>query len=105
MKSYKSIDISNMSQAIYDFPDHIQAAVKIGDNISTYNTYPRIVGETGGKDFILAHESANSSALATAMVRGAFEYQGQKCSAASRIYIPRSISKIVLKNWIRTYNC
>ena len=64
---------------------------RIGDNISTYHTYPRIVGETGGKDFILAHESAEPSALATAMVRGAFEYQGQKCSAASRCYIPESL--------------
>ena len=64
---------------------------KIGVNISTYNAYPRIVGETGGKDFILAHDSADVPALATAMVRGAFEYQGQKCSAASRCYIPESI--------------
>ena len=64
---------------------------RIGDNISTYHTYPRIVGETGGKDFILAHESADPAALATAMVRGAFEYQGQKCSAASRCYIPESL--------------
>ena len=64
---------------------------RIGDNISAYHTYPRIVGETGGKDFILAHESADPAALATAMVRGAFEYQGQKCSAASRCYIPESL--------------
>ncbi|MBT3179368.1 MAG: L-glutamate gamma-semialdehyde dehydrogenase [Candidatus Marinimicrobia bacterium] len=63
----------------------------IGDNISKYKTYPRIVGETGGKDFCIAHESANIDALATAMVRGAFEYQGQKCSAMSRAYIPSSI--------------
>ena len=63
----------------------------IGDNISKYHTYPRIVGETGGKNFILAHESADTSSLVTAMVRGAFEYQGQKCSAASRCYIPQSI--------------
>ncbi len=63
----------------------------IGDNIAGYRTYPRIVGETGGKDFIFAHESADLEALATALVRGAFEYQGQKCSAASRAYIPRSI--------------
>ncbi len=64
---------------------------KIGNNIANYRTYPRIVGETGGKDFIVAHESADPLALATAMVRGAFEYQGQKCSAASRCYIPKSI--------------
>ena len=64
---------------------------KVGDNISKYKTYPRIVGETGGKDYILAHKSANPKALATAMTRGAFEYQGQKCSAASRCYIPSEI--------------
>ncbi len=64
---------------------------KIGLNINKYKTYPRIVGETGGKDFILAHKSSNVEALSTAMVRGAFEYQGQKCSAASRCYIPKSI--------------
>ncbi|MBL7052508.1 MAG: L-glutamate gamma-semialdehyde dehydrogenase, partial [Candidatus Marinimicrobia bacterium] len=63
----------------------------IGDNIATYKTYPRIVGETGGKDFILAHPSSDVDALVTAMVRGAFEYQGQKCSAASRCYIPKSL--------------
>ncbi len=63
----------------------------IGDNISQYKGYPRLVGETGGKDFIFAHASADVEALAVAMVRGAFEYQGQKCSAASRAYIPRSI--------------
>ncbi|HYG37456.1 MAG TPA: L-glutamate gamma-semialdehyde dehydrogenase [Cytophagales bacterium] len=63
----------------------------IGENISIYKSYPRIVGETGGKDFILAHHSANVKALATAIVRGAFEYQGQKCSAASRAYIPLNL--------------
>ncbi len=63
----------------------------IGDNIAGYRTYPRIVGETGGKDFVFAHASADVEALSTALVRGAFEYQGQKCSAASRAYIPRSI--------------
>ena len=63
----------------------------IGKNIAKYKSYPRIVGETGGKDFILAHPSANPTALAVAMVRGAFEYQGQKCSAASRAYVPSSI--------------
>lgn len=64
---------------------------KIGENIHTYKTYPRIVGETGGKDFIWAHNSANPLQIATAITRGAFEYQGQKCSAASRAYIPASI--------------
>ncbi len=63
----------------------------IGENIYNYKTYPRIVGETGGKDFIFADGTANTKALATAIVRGAFEYQGQKCSAASRVYIPESI--------------
>ena len=63
----------------------------IGNNIHTYKTYPRIVGETGGKDFIMVHPSANVDAVATAMVRGAFEYQGQKCSAASRAYVPQSL--------------
>ncbi len=63
----------------------------IGANIQDYYTYPRIVGETGGKDFVFAHASADIDALSVALVRGAFEYQGQKCSAASRAYIPRSI--------------
>jgi 1-pyrroline-5-carboxylate dehydrogenase len=64
---------------------------KIGENINTYKTYPRIVGETGGKDFIVAHASAVPAQVATAIVRGAFEFQGQKCSAASRAYIPKSM--------------
>jgi 1-pyrroline-5-carboxylate dehydrogenase len=63
----------------------------IGENIAAYRSYPRVVGETGGKDFVVAHSSADADALHTALVRGAFEYQGQKCSAASRAYIPRSI--------------
>src|SRR5262245_32270061 len=63
----------------------------IGANMSRYRSYPRIVGETGGKDFIVAHASADPAALAVAIVRGGFEYQGQKCSAASRVYVPRSI--------------
>ncbi|MBP0611841.1 L-glutamate gamma-semialdehyde dehydrogenase [Chryseobacterium sp. cx-311] len=64
---------------------------QIGNNIQDYKSYPRIVGETGGKDFIMVHPSANAKEVATAMVRGAFEYQGQKCSAASRAYIPKSL--------------
>ena len=64
---------------------------QIGENIASYRSYPRIVGETGGKDFIVAHPSADLDVLRTAMVRGAFEYQGQKCSAASRAYVPRSL--------------
>ncbi|HEX8276085.1 MAG TPA: L-glutamate gamma-semialdehyde dehydrogenase [Longimicrobiaceae bacterium] len=63
----------------------------VGDNISSYAGYPRLVGETGGKDFIVAHASADVEALAVAIVRGGYEYQGQKCSAASRIYVPDSI--------------
>jgi 1-pyrroline-5-carboxylate dehydrogenase len=63
----------------------------VGANISSYRNYPRIVGETGGKDFILAHPSAEAEAVATAVVRGSFEYQGQKCSAASRLYVPSNI--------------
>jgi 1-pyrroline-5-carboxylate dehydrogenase len=63
----------------------------VGDNIASYRTYPRLVGETGGKDFVIAHPSADIDVLRTALVRGAFEYQGQKCSAASRAYVPRSV--------------
>ena len=63
----------------------------VGSSIERYRSYPRLVGETGGKDFVLAHPSADASALETALVRGAFEYQGQKCSAASRAYVPRSL--------------
>ena len=64
---------------------------KVGSRIENYRSYPRIVGETGGKNFILAHESADMEGLATAIIRGGYEYQGQKCSAASRIYIPDTI--------------
>jgi 1-pyrroline-5-carboxylate dehydrogenase len=64
---------------------------KIGENISRYRSYPRIVGETGGKDFIVVHPSADPDEVAVAMARGAFEYQGQKCSAASRVYVPASL--------------
>ena len=72
----------------------------VGENIANYKSYPRIVGETGGKDFCIAHESANIKALATAMLRGAFEYQGQKCSAMSRAYIPTSIWDSVKEEYI-----
>ncbi|SEH71412.1 delta-1-pyrroline-5-carboxylate dehydrogenase [Paenimyroides aquimaris] len=71
----------------------------IGQNISKYKTYPRIVGETGGKDFVWAHPSSNAKEVATALSRGAFEYQGQKCSAASRAYIPASLWNDV-KNFV-----
>jgi len=70
---------------------------KIGENIHNYRSYPRIVGETGGKDFVIAHSSANPKEVAVALVRGAFEYQGQKCSAASRAYIPKSLWNDVKK--------
>jgi 1-pyrroline-5-carboxylate dehydrogenase len=63
----------------------------VGENIDRYHGYPRLVGETGGKDFILAHPSADPDAVATAVTRGSFEYQGQKCSAASRLYIPSNL--------------
>ncbi len=63
----------------------------VGDNIGNYKTYPRLVGETGGKDFVMVHPSANAAQVVTALTRGAFEYQGQKCSAASRAYIPESM--------------
>ena len=70
---------------------------KIGTKIDEFISYPRIVGETGGKDFIIAHKSARIDELVTAIIRGSFEFQGQKCSAASRVYIPKSISKKVLE--------
>jgi len=90
-------------EVIFNHPDfagiHFTGSTKvfqniwqtIGTNIHKYKTYPRIVGETGGKDFVLAHPSADADVVSTALVRGAFEYQGQKCSAASRAYIPKSL--------------
>ena len=78
----------------------------IGNNISKYKSYPRLVGETGGKDFIVAHKSSDPIQVATAMARGAFEFQGQKCSAASRAYIPKSIWKAVekeLKSQVKSF--
>ena len=77
---------------------------KIGTNIHNYKTYPRIVGETGGKDFIVAHKSSNPKQVATAIVRGAFEFQGQKCSAASRCYVSKSIWNDVKNNLINDVN-
>jgi 1-pyrroline-5-carboxylate dehydrogenase len=73
----------------------------IGNNIHKYRSYPRIVGETGGKDFVLAHPSAHADAVITALTRGAFEYQGQKCSAASRAYIPKSLWPMVKEGIVR----
>ncbi len=80
---------------------------QIGNNIHTYKTYPKIVGETGGKDFILAHPTAKPAQVATAIVRGAFEFQGQKCSAASRVYLPKSTSEEILnlvKRDVQSFN-
>ena len=77
----------------------------IGENIRRYRSYPRIVGETGGKDFIIAHPSANADALATAILRAGFEYQGQKCSAASRIYVPDSLWRKIKDSLIEQTNC
>jgi len=74
---------------------------QVSENLSLYKSYPRIVGETGGKDFIFAHNSAEPLSLATAIIRGSFEYQGQKCSAASRAYIPRSIWEETKKHILR----
>ena len=76
----------------------------VGDEIAKYKTYPRLVGETGGKDFILAHPSADPDALITGIVRGGFEYQGQKCSAASRVYIPDSLWNRIKERLIETTN-
>ncbi len=91
-----------MARVVFDHPDfagfHFTGSTEvfqsiwksIGDNIHKYKSYPRVVGETGGKDFIFAHKSCDTKALATALTRGAFEYQGQKCSAVSRAYLPAS---------------
>lgn len=96
-------DPEMITNAVFDSPDfagiHYTGSTdvfkgiweKIGKNIRNYKTYPRIVGETGGKDFIVAHPSAKTKQVSTAISRGAFEYQGQKCSAASRCYIPKSL--------------
>ncbi len=77
---------------------------KIGNNIHNYKTYPRIVGETGGKNFIVAHKSANTKQVSTAIIRGAFEFQGQKCSAASRAYIPSNLWNDVKTKLIEDVN-
>jgi 1-pyrroline-5-carboxylate dehydrogenase len=72
----------------------------IGENVGSYKSYPRIVGETGGKDFLIAHHSADPAVVTTALLRGAFEYQGQKCSAASRAYIPSNMAEEVRQGLI-----
>ncbi|MFY8091553.1 MAG: L-glutamate gamma-semialdehyde dehydrogenase, partial [Chitinophagaceae bacterium] len=76
----------------------------IGKNTNIYKSYPRIVGETGGKDFVIAHKSANADVVSAALLRGAFEFQGQKCSAASRAYIPSNLAKEVKKKLIEGVN-
>lgn len=76
----------------------------IGKNMSMYRSYPRIVGETGGKDFVMVHKSADPDVVATALLRGAFEYQGQKCSAASRAYLPSNIAEKVKKKLVAGVN-
>jgi len=76
----------------------------IGENTGIYKSYPRIVGETGGKDFVIAHKSADVDVVVTALLRGAFEFQGQKCSAASRTYIPSNIAQEVKKKLIEGVN-
>ncbi len=76
----------------------------VGENISHYRSYPRIVGETGGKDFVLAHESADPDVVVTALLRGAFEFQGQKCSAASRAYIPENLAAVVKEKLVAGIN-
>jgi 1-pyrroline-5-carboxylate dehydrogenase len=72
----------------------------VGQNIANYRTYPRLVGETGGKDFVFAHPSADPAVLTTALIRGAYEFQGQKCSAASRAYIPRSVWNVMSDDFL-----
>ena len=72
----------------------------VGKNMGMYKSYPRIVGETGGKDFVIAHKSADADVVVTALLRGAFEFQGQKCSAVSRAYIPSNIADEVKKEFI-----
>jgi 1-pyrroline-5-carboxylate dehydrogenase len=76
----------------------------VGKNMGMYKSYPRIVGETGGKDFVIAHKTANADVVATALLRGAFEFQGQKCSAASRAYIPSNIANQVKKKLVAGIN-
>lgn len=106
------VDGPTIGQVCFDHPDfagvHFTGSTgvfnsmweTIGKNMGTYKTYPRIVGETGGKDFVIAHKSANPDVVVAALARGAFEYQGQKCSAASRAYIPSNIAAEVKKKLV-----
>jgi len=107
------IDGSTAGEVIFKHPDfggiHFTGSTSvfqkfwknIGENISSYNSYPRIVGETGGKDFIIAHKSADPLEVSTAIIRGGFEFQGQKCSAPSRVYIPNNLWKEVKINLLK----
>ena len=102
------VNSSEIADTIFKSPDfsgvHFTGSTNVfnqlwrnmGSNLETYKGYPRIVGETGGKDFIIAHQSADAKEVATGMVRGAFEYQGQKCSAASRAYLPSNLADEIL---------
>ena len=105
-------DAAEVSDILLDHPDfagvHFTGSTgvfnsiwhRVGANLGTYKSYPRIVGETGGKDFVVAHPSADPQAVAVGLVRGAFEYQGQKCSAASRAYLPKSMWPIVREHML-----
>ena len=95
-----ALDNHNLSGIHFTGSTHVFKGLwsKIGANINKYKDYPRIVGETGGKDFIVSHPSSDSLVVSTAILRGAFEYQGQKCSAASRVYIPESKSLEIFEN-------
>tara|TARA_B100001175_G_C19510066_1_gene643198 strand:- start:491 stop:2116 length:1626 start_codon:yes stop_codon:yes gene_type:complete len=95
-----ALDNHNLSGIHFTGSTHVFKGLwsKIGANINKYKDYPRIVGETGGKDFIVSHPSSNSLVVSTAILRGAFEYQGQKCSAASRVYLPESKSLEIFEN-------
>lgn len=110
------VDGPSMGEVVFNHPDfagiHFTGSTgvfqniwkTIGTNISKYKTYPRIVGETGGKDFVMVHESATPDVVITALVRGAFEYQGQKCSAASRAYIPDTLWAKIKDKFAATVN-
>lgn len=110
------VDGPSMGDVVFNHPDfagiHFTGSTgvfqniwkTIGTNISRYKTYPRIVGETGGKDFVMVHESATPDVVITALVRGAFEYQGQKCSAASRAYIPDTLWAKIKDKFATTVN-
>ena len=109
-------DSSMVSKAVLNHPDlagiHFTGSTEVfnllwqtvGQNIGKYRSYPRLVGETGGKDFIFAHPSADPDQLVTAIVRGAFEYQGQKCSAASRVFVPQSLWGVVKRALVDQVN-